>query len=276
MDSVPSLNSTIGVYEIGVLISYVLLGVATTQTYIYYTRFPDDSIKLKTLVAVVWLCEVAHAGCLGHALYTYTITAYMHPDAFVRAPVALGVAVLFAGIIRACVQGSASFLRLLGSIVAFVMELHSTSLADYEAQWWWLFTTVWSLSVANDVTITATLVIVLRRRRPNGLQRTTALVDKVIAWTIETGMLTSAVAVVTLTSFITIRGNFIWLATFSITSRLFSNSLLASLNSRTTLRAMNEIPLPSLKLPDDLPSNGGQVSKLSELVFVVGSRSTVP
>ncbi|KAJ7708047.1 hypothetical protein B0H17DRAFT_1325068 [Mycena rosella] len=65
MDSAASLNlnTTIGALQIGVLISYVLLGVTTTQTYIYYCRFPDDSPKLKALVAAVWVCEMAHAFC---------------------------------------------------------------------------------------------------------------------------------------------------------------------------------------------------------------------
>ncbi|KAJ7784662.1 hypothetical protein B0H16DRAFT_306125 [Mycena metata] len=286
MNSVLSLNQTIGVYEISVLISFALLGVATTQTYIYFTRFPDDSIKLKTLVTVVWLCEVAHAGCIGHALYSYTITAYSHPDILLHVPISLGVAIFFAGIITACVQGfftfriyvfsetlfipillwTTLFLCLLGSLAAFVLELRSTSLADYEAQCWWLFMTIWSLSAANNVTITVTLVVILYRRRPNVLQMTTALVDQVIVWTIETGMLTSAVSIVTLICFITIRGSFIWLA---ITSRLFSNSLLASLNSRTALRATDEIPSTSLKLSDDL------ISRVSGLVFVDGTH-TIP
>jgi hypothetical protein len=39
-----------GVFQIGVLISYVLFGVTTTQAYIYYSRFPDDSPKIKGLV----------------------------------------------------------------------------------------------------------------------------------------------------------------------------------------------------------------------------------
>jgi hypothetical protein len=39
-----------GALQIGVLISYVLFGVTTTQTYIYYSRFPDDSPKLKAFV----------------------------------------------------------------------------------------------------------------------------------------------------------------------------------------------------------------------------------
>jgi hypothetical protein len=43
-----------GAYELGVLISYILLGVTTTQAYVYYSRFPNDSRKLKYLVAFMW------------------------------------------------------------------------------------------------------------------------------------------------------------------------------------------------------------------------------
>ena len=41
---------TLGALQIGVLVSYLLFGVTTTQTYIYYGRFPDDSRGLKFLV----------------------------------------------------------------------------------------------------------------------------------------------------------------------------------------------------------------------------------
>ncbi|KAJ7784653.1 hypothetical protein B0H16DRAFT_1493301 [Mycena metata] len=286
MNSDLSLDPTIGVYEIGVLISFALLGVATTQTYIYYTRFPDDSVKLKTLLlTILFRSQWYGESTFRRIICSYTITAHLHPDILIRAPTSLGGAVFVAGIITACVQGfftfriyafqkrlipiflwTTSILRLLGSIVAFVMELRSASLADYEAQWGWLFTTIWSLSVVNDVTITATLVVLLYRRRPNMLQRTTALVDKLIAWTIETGMLTRSgtVRISNVATTANTHSLVIWVATFSF----------CSLNSRTTLRAMNEIPTPSLKLPDDWPTNGGQASKVSELVFVIGSRTT--
>ncbi|KAJ6571657.1 hypothetical protein B0H19DRAFT_1064721 [Mycena capillaripes] len=56
MSSAVSFNpdTTLGAYELGVLVSYILFGVTTTQMYIYYHRFPDDSLNLKTLVAFVW------------------------------------------------------------------------------------------------------------------------------------------------------------------------------------------------------------------------------
>ncbi|KAK6974319.1 hypothetical protein R3P38DRAFT_598345 [Favolaschia claudopus] len=58
MSSMPAMsfdaNGTIGAYEIGVLISYVLLGITIMQAYLYFTRFPDDRVVLKCLVSFVW------------------------------------------------------------------------------------------------------------------------------------------------------------------------------------------------------------------------------
>ncbi|KAJ6571626.1 hypothetical protein B0H19DRAFT_1372640 [Mycena capillaripes] len=54
MNSAVSFNhsTTLGAYKLGVLASYILFGVTTTQVYIYYYRFPDDSLNLKALVAL--------------------------------------------------------------------------------------------------------------------------------------------------------------------------------------------------------------------------------
>ncbi|KAJ6590997.1 hypothetical protein DFH09DRAFT_1306637 [Mycena vulgaris] len=280
MDSTVSLNlnTTIGALQIGVLISYVLLGVTTTQTYIYYCRFPNDSPKLKALVAAVWVCEMAHAFCVGHTLYVYTILGYAHPERLAGPlPASLDTALLLSSVIGVCVQGFFSFriytfskklhisiliwvmifLRFVGSIVIFATALRMASLPQYEAQWGWLATAIWSVSAANDVVIAATLVVLLHAKRTDMLKRqgpssrmgrTGPILDKLIAWTIETGVVTSVWNIATLACFVIMKKNLIWLAMFSINARLFSNSLLACLNSRAALRAMDEAPV-SLSLP---------------------------
>ncbi|KAJ7916147.1 hypothetical protein B0H13DRAFT_2323635 [Mycena leptocephala] len=284
-----SLNTTLGALQIGVLVSYVLFGVTTTQAYIYYSRFPDDSAKLKALVAFVWVCEFGHAICVGHTLYTYTISDYGHPESLALAtPKSLGTAVFFSGVIAASVQGFFSFriyalsqklyisiliwgmafLRLLACTVMFVGVLDMTSLAHYETQWGWLLTATWSVSTANDWTITATLVVLLYKQRANVFKRTAALVDKIIAWTIETGMLTSAANIAMLACFVTMEGNLIWLAIVVVGARLFSNSLLASLNSRTTLREMNQVTLPSLApVMEPCTGNDVQITKITQMAY---------
>ncbi|KAJ7859278.1 hypothetical protein B0H13DRAFT_2356172 [Mycena leptocephala] len=103
-------NTTLGAFQIGVLLSYLLLGVTITQTYIYYSRFPDDSPKLKALVAFVLVCEIAHAICLGHTLYVDTISEYAHPERVQGAPPkSFTTAIFLSGLIGACVQAFFSF-----------------------------------------------------------------------------------------------------------------------------------------------------------------------
>ncbi|KAF8194410.1 hypothetical protein K438DRAFT_1827945 [Mycena galopus ATCC 62051] len=268
MASVISFNpdNTLGAYQIGVLISYVLLGVTTTQVYIYCSRFPEDSFKVKALVAFVYLCEVVHAICLGHTLYVVTISDYadLGPErVFGAVPRSLPAAILVSGIIGGSVQGFFAFRvytlsqKLFVLIICWVMSalravmatlititlLQETSVAKYEVQWKWALTTLWSVSSVNDLTITMVLVIILAGKR-NTFKRTTALVDKLILYTIETGMLTSMSSIAALACFVAMPGNFIWVAFFALSARLISNSLLASLNSRATLREMEQVTLP--------------------------------
>ncbi|KAJ7883067.1 hypothetical protein B0H13DRAFT_1890581 [Mycena leptocephala] len=112
MDSIVAFNPNIitGVWEIGVLISCVLFDVSTTQTYTYYSRFPDDSSKIKALVALVWIGDVVRILCFGHTLYIYTITDFMHPErVFGPYSISLAIGALFDGFVGFGVQGFFAF-----------------------------------------------------------------------------------------------------------------------------------------------------------------------
>ncbi|KAF8217629.1 hypothetical protein K438DRAFT_1952511 [Mycena galopus ATCC 62051] len=286
-------NTTIGAYQIGVLVSYVLLGVTTMQTHIYYGRFPTDAWKFKALVAFVWICEVGHAVCLGHSLYIYTISDFAQPE-LLFGPISKSfvASVVLSGVIGTCVQWFfgfriytlckkwyipalifvMGFLRTLGCVVMFVAGLRMTPLAAYIAQWEWLATSIWSISTANDLTITATMVFLLHRQRHKVQKKTAALVDKLILWSLETGFLTSVAGVVSLVFFVTMKENFIWTAFFSVASRLFSNSLLASLNSRTALRSLNEGSVPFSPPSSGLRSTEIEMSKRAPITYTYDSK----
>ncbi|KAJ7208570.1 hypothetical protein GGX14DRAFT_365172 [Mycena pura] len=174
-----------GAYEIGVLGSCVLFGVLTAQCYVYFTRFPDDSAKIKALVGFVWLCETADAICITAALYSYTVMWYGDPESLLRTPSTLATSIFFHGVISCSVQGffafriyivskklyipcvcwMLGFLRFLGDTGLFATGLRTTLLNSYYAQQGWLITATWSLSVANDVLIAVTLASLLYRQR---------------------------------------------------------------------------------------------------------------
>ncbi|KAJ7636314.1 hypothetical protein FB45DRAFT_1055763 [Roridomyces roridus] len=252
-----------GALELGVLISYLLFGVTTTQLYIYFTRFPEDDWKLKLLVAFVWTCEASHSACVGHTLYFYTISNFGNAERLVEAvPFTLDTAVLLASVITSAVQGffayriyivggkriilpgifwGISTIRLIGCVGIFVTGVKMTSLPVYEMQIGWLMNSVWAVGSANDIGITISLVYLLFRQRNEIHKRTIPLVDKLIMWSLETGMMTSAWAFLTLIFFAAMGHNFVWLAIYITGTRVFSNSLLANLNGRSTLRTM-EVP----------------------------------
>ncbi|KAJ7125279.1 hypothetical protein C8R44DRAFT_875096 [Mycena epipterygia] len=204
-------NLTLGALEIGVLISYALFGFATLQAYIYFDRFTEDPRPLRCLVAFVWCCDLAHAICVGYALYIFTISYYGQPEGLVRAPDSLTAGIIFSGLVSHCVQSffshriyrlsnswyipclcwGLSFIRLVFTIVASVEGLLMVTLADYEQQWGWLLTTVWALGAVIDLGIAGTLVYLFYKQRSSVLpKRTVAIVNKLILWAIETGTLT--------------------------------------------------------------------------------------
>jgi hypothetical protein len=63
------------------------------------------------------------------------------------------------------------FLRLLGTTVLFVATFQMKSLLASIAQWEWLTTATLSVGMANDLTIAASLVLILHKQRHNGLKR---------------------------------------------------------------------------------------------------------
>ncbi|KAJ7728331.1 hypothetical protein B0H16DRAFT_1777737 [Mycena metata] len=201
-------KTILGPFEVGILISYVLFGVMTSQTYIYYRRFIDDPPRLKVLVAFIWLCEVAHTACVGYTLYDYTISNHTNPERLAgAAPKSFDVAIVLSAVIGASVQGFFSFRiyvfskkpfipiliwimalwHLLACIVLTGEGIQMTTMARYETKWGWLATACWSVSTVNDWTITATLVFLLHTRRTDVDKRTIndptlSLADKVIQW----------------------------------------------------------------------------------------------
>ncbi|KAF7350340.1 hypothetical protein MVEN_01338700 [Mycena venus] len=259
MDSASvNLNSTLGAFQIGVLASYVLLGVVTAQT----------------LVAFIWVCEVAATICFAHTIYIYMISDYT----LSRLPPSLGVATFFESIVEACVQGFFAYriyafaktiyipiliwimtlLQLLGCTVTFIRTLRMAAMQRFEVDLQWLLLSIWSLISANDILITVSLVTVLITQRTYAQKKTVTLVNKLIVWTIVL-VVSADLNVSHSLKFLAMKDNFIWLALIAVESKIYSNSFLATLNSRTTLRALNEFSLPSLNFALPAQSTGVNV-----------------
>ncbi|KDR74773.1 hypothetical protein GALMADRAFT_280160 [Galerina marginata CBS 339.88] len=247
-----NLNTTLGPLIIGTLISCSLFGVVIVQTYIYYTRFPDDKPLFKNLVATIWFCELGHCICICHTLYIVTVNEYGNEQALISPPKSWIIAVAFSGIIEPIVQAffadrvrivskeffipilcwCLSGVRCIMSCAAVVTSFKSSSLPKLLHDWGWLITSLLSVGTAVDFIVTITLFYYLWKRTPN-TQRSTLMIDKVIAWTIQSGLVTTCTGLAMLLSFLVAPYTYIWLGIFVCLSRIFSTSMLASLNGRT-------------------------------------------
>ncbi|KAJ7113829.1 hypothetical protein C8R44DRAFT_795847 [Mycena epipterygia] len=252
------LNGTLGSIEIGGIVGTFLFGIVTLQVYNYYRQYPGDSGPLKLLVAVIWFLELGHAISTWHAIFTLSVTFYGQPAHLSDPPDSIQTTLLFSAPIYALVQlffanrvrvlsgrmllmvvcGILTFLRFMCSVAMLVIT-YIDGLAIVQKQYRWLMATGLSLGATVDIFTALSMCVCLWQLRRSMFHRTKRMADIIIAWSIETGMATSGASFIQLFLFLT-RDDLIWFPFFLITARLFSNSLMVSLNSRQLLRSMNQ------------------------------------
>ncbi|KAK7043299.1 hypothetical protein R3P38DRAFT_239154 [Favolaschia claudopus] len=86
-----SLNfeATYGALLVGVFVSIFLQGVGSLQAFVYYETFPEDSWRLKALVAYVWTLDLAHLLLICQAVYHYLVRSWGNDAALLETTVPL-------------------------------------------------------------------------------------------------------------------------------------------------------------------------------------------
>ncbi|KAF8339483.1 hypothetical protein F5887DRAFT_980223 [Amanita rubescens] len=241
----PSLGNTLGAVFIGVVVASTPLQVSLIQAWYYYTH-QNDRWPFKTLVSAVMICDVIHQALITHTIYTYLITYFAEPAQLENIVWSLVVEVLFNGIACLLVQ---SFLTMrvwrlserniwVTSIIVFTVKTF-LQLLFLEVKR--LSIAVNALAAAGDVSIAVVLCTLLHKCR-TGYHRSDTVINKLILFTVNTGLLTSLCALASLTSIVVGGDNFVYIAFFFCLGRLYSNSLLATLNARKMFRCTDFIP----------------------------------
>ncbi|KZV79541.1 hypothetical protein EXIGLDRAFT_753333 [Exidia glandulosa HHB12029] len=245
---------TLGAFEVAVTITCFLVGVLMLQTFNYFRDFQDDPTSTKLTVGAVFIGDFLHSALLMHAIHHYTIINFGHPEKLHDSVWSLNATIVLSGLIALAVQaffcarvlrvtkskilGGACFvLVLLRFAFSFMLAINtciSNSISDVETKFKWQLVAALSIGTASDIAIAGCICGTLWSNR-TGFKPTDALVDKIIAFVLSSGLLTSVIAVLEIVTFLTME-NFVWLAFYCILAKIFSNSLLASLNERTALR----------------------------------------
>ncbi|KAI1785107.1 hypothetical protein LXA43DRAFT_1039677 [Ganoderma leucocontextum] len=100
----------------------------------------------------------------------------------------------------------------------------------------WLVSTGSTMAVTSDVIITTMLIFALRRSR-TGVKRTDSMLDVMIMYSINTGLLTGVFNLLSLLFAFIRPGNLIYIGFAVPGTKMYANTLMAAVNSRRSLAA---------------------------------------
>ncbi|KAF8076043.1 hypothetical protein FPV67DRAFT_394874 [Lyophyllum atratum] len=252
-------DNTMGASLIGVICAAILYGVSCVQTWYYFDKYPKDVWYIKALVGGVWIFDSVHQGLISHTVYTYVITNFNNPAILDDMVWSILLEVLFNGFIGFFVQG---FLALrvwrlsgrnvplmvvtvglvvaeFGCSVAFTIQSMKLVTWAQLAQLKGLSMAVNILAAVTDALIAGALCFFLHRSR-TGFRKSDTMISKLIMFTVSTGVLTSICAIASLVSIIVWGQTLIYVAFYFSLGRLYSNSVLATLNARQAIRELGE------------------------------------
>ncbi|KAI6103228.1 hypothetical protein EDD17DRAFT_1762815 [Pisolithus thermaeus] len=258
---------------IGGLVSAMLYGVTTLQSYVYYLNDSEDALTIKFLVAIVWILDTLHILFMSHALYYYLITGYGVPTSFeyivwslpVRIPNFLLHTEKFPSLGHGsgeCNRDFCSPMLLCASNLSPFVN-HEVSIVTQIT--FYAVTPVMTIMGLAEVVITMSLCILLYDRGSgSALPRTKRLLNTLIIYAVNRCLLILLAAAAILA--VVLAAQDMWFLALSLViGKLYANSLLASLNSREHLRSQGTGSPPDLcvcvvhfanlpKLPGDIES----------------------
>ncbi|KAJ3744020.1 hypothetical protein DFH05DRAFT_1615203 [Lentinula detonsa] len=256
MSIVESLNDTMGAAFVGMAVAGFLLGLSFLQAYIYFSE-QNDTLVVRSLVGLVVSFDFVHQALISHTVYYYLILNYGDPSALGSVVWSLLAEVIFNGFTAFCVQSfltwkiwrlsnsnmwvtgvvAALVLAEFGCVIAFgiIALVRVRTFAELATDLKGLSITVNALAAAGDVLIAAILTWLLQTSK-TGFQRSDTMLNKLTIFAVNTGALTSLFAVASLISILAAPNTFIYITFFFCMGRLYTNSLLASLNARKKIR----------------------------------------
>jgi len=249
------LDDTMGALFLGIIISAGLWGTACVQAFHYFSRNTQDPLWTKLMVLIVVALVTVHQAVICHAIYCYLVRWYgqvTYLSVIISTySVSLGVSAFIELIVQ--LYFIWRVWRLSGKNVTLAIFLVSQSLGGFavlmvSAVKYARLPSLYALpSLANlnmsvdalgascDISISVSLIWLLRRSRP-GVAQTDSLVNRLIMFSVNTGLITTVCAFAALVTLAIWPNKYVYVIFFTCVSQLFTNSLLANLNAREVFR----------------------------------------
>ncbi|KAI5892029.1 uncharacterized protein SCHCODRAFT_02625079 [Schizophyllum commune H4-8] len=257
VSSLLNVDQTIGAMSIGFSLSCLLFGVLSTQVFIYFRRYPHDMYGYKAFVVCIWMLELIGQVLIGHAVYYYTVSHFAEPLVFITGNViwTLIVQIIFGDIVGSLVKACFAlrvyrfsgrnwwvtggiFILILGQFglgIAYSQRSFVLDRLVFLPKLKTIATLALSANVATDATIALSLCFFLGKYR-TGHRKSDTMVNKLTAYAINTGLLTSLISLATLLLYNLRPQTFEFMAMFFVLSKLYAITLMCTLTTRKIIR----------------------------------------
>ncbi|KAJ7093843.1 hypothetical protein B0H15DRAFT_798922 [Mycena belliarum] len=229
---------------LGGAVGLLLSGIVAVQCIIFFKLYPDEGRMKTSMIAAVWVLDIAHTVFILASLFYYFVAHFGHPSALARIPWLCKPALYISSgknwWITAPIWPRSSFrafnyshrLRLrLGEWSAFT--------TPYTLRWS-LFTSGLALSAGTDFIITLCLCHYLRKiRKLSTSSVMKGVMDTLTLYTLENGLITCLTTIAALVFWLKLPTTSIALSLNFLIGKLYPNSLLVLLNTRKELREMH-------------------------------------
>ncbi|KAH8829017.1 hypothetical protein DL96DRAFT_1708185 [Flagelloscypha sp. PMI_526] len=259
------LDTTLGALFIGLVIVSVLHGTTLAQAWYFFSnqgvKF-KDSLYLKLLVGLVVALDFVHQVCTAHYMYTFCVTRFGDVQGLTILPPSYLGHAYPTGFVTLLVQGFYVWriwklhkhwlLPCLILIPAFVQEgvqLYSMTVIGKNpntAQFTTTLTTIVivvnGIGTGVDVIIALVMIYLLGTKRTK-FSRTNHVLFSIAIHSVTTGAITSICAILVVTTALALPKTEYVLMFYGLLTRMYSNSLLATLNIRNSIREASSGPL---------------------------------
>jgi len=261
-----------GASVIGGYVSAIIYGSTVLQLFQYFRKFREDRRAIKALVTFAFTLDTIGMGLILFTLFEGTIVHWGDPGVFTNGPEADWMTRLLSGhtfepvlavpIIQmfwlwriwslGCESSElkkAKCFRILvvallavmiagefAAMLTFAVEVTAFALRPPDLRLKILTAFALTTMAATDVCLTVAMTFLLHRAR-TGFRKTDLVINSLIIYVFANGLLTAAITLICLSSFLIRPTEWIWVGLFFVEERLYVSSLLASLNIRTALRA---------------------------------------
>jgi hypothetical protein len=235
---------------IGIFLNLILYGIMITQTYFYMTTFKDDKPWMKKLVGFIFLADTLNTVFDATFLYKRLVQSFGDVEAVMVADwvfnsdpamtciIAMTVQLFFAWRIKLLTRNMTVFtIIVICSGVQFFAGLATAVACSIithfvEFQKFQVVVILWlAFSALADVIIAVAMTVHLRNQK-TGFAFTDDLIDRITRLTVQTGAITAIFAIIDLITFL-VSTSGLHLAFNMPLAKLYTNSLLSTLNSRT-------------------------------------------